>query len=91
MQLTADGVPDSTHLSGGLLDYPHYTRPSEFLGLPVPEVLQNGDHAAIRAWRREMALEKTLRNRPDLLAQAILTREDHDYLGRLQLRDVPGE
>ena len=91
MQLTADGVPDSTHLSGGLLDYPHYTRPSEFLGLPVPEVLQNGDHAAIRAWRREMALEKTLRNRPDLLAQAILTREDHDYLGRLQLKDVPGE
>ena len=83
-QLTSDGVPDSTHLSGGLLDYPHYTRPAEFLGLPIPEVLQNGDHAAIRKWRRQMALEKTFRNRPDLLAQAPLTREDRDFLHRLE-------
>lgn len=81
--LTEDGVPDSTHLSGGLLDYPHYTRPSEFLGLEVPEVLQRGDHAAIRKWRRQMALAKTYRNRPDLLAKAELTREDRMFLASL--------
>jgi len=81
--LTKDGVPDSTHLSGGLLDYPHYTRPAEFLGLEVPEVLQNGDHLAIRKWRRQQALAKTWRNRPDLLARAALTREDRDFLATL--------
>ncbi len=82
--LTKDGVPDSTHLSGGLLDYPHYTRPADFLGLPIPEVLQSGDHLAIRKWRRQQALAKTHRNRPDLLAHATLTREDRDFLHRLE-------
>ena len=81
--LTEDGVPDSTHLAGGLLDYPHYTRPAEFLGLEVPEVLQQGDHSAIRKWRRQMALAKTYRNRPDLLAKAELTREDRKFLAGL--------
>jgi tRNA (guanine37-N1)-methyltransferase len=81
--LTEDGVPDSTHLAGGLLDYPHYTRPAEFLGLEVPEVLQQGDHSAIRKWRREMALAKTYRSRPDLLAKAELTREDRKFLASL--------
>jgi tRNA (guanine37-N1)-methyltransferase len=75
-----DGPPRSTHGSGGLLDYPHYTRPAEFRGLPVPEVLASGDHAAIRKWRRERALEKTLRNRPDLLENAELSREDRAFL-----------
>jgi tRNA (guanine37-N1)-methyltransferase len=51
----------------GLLDHPHYTRPSEFRGLSVPEVLRSGDHARIAEWRRRAALEKTRRNRPDLL------------------------
>src|SRR5277367_354968 len=78
-----DGPPRSTHGSGGLLDYPHYTRPAEFRGLPVPEVLASGDHAAIRKWRRERALEKTLRNRPDLLENAELSREDRTFLERL--------
>ena len=82
--LTKDGIPDSTHLSGGLLDYPHYTRPADFLGLEVPEVLQQGDHLAIRKWRRQQALAKTYRNRPDLLTHAALTREDQDFLNRLQ-------
>lgn len=50
----------------GLLDHPHYTRPREFRGMRVPEVLMSGDHAAIEAWRREAALAKTRRNRPDL-------------------------
>jgi len=51
----------------GLLDHPHYTRPRSYRGLEVPEVLLSGDHARIAAWRREAALEKTRRNRPDLL------------------------
>ena len=51
----------------GLLDHPHYTRPAEFRGMRVPEVLLSGNHAEIERWRREAALEKTRRNRPDLL------------------------
>jgi len=51
----------------GLLDYPHYTRPAEFRGMHVPEVLVSGDHAAIERWRREQALERTKERRPDLL------------------------
>jgi tRNA (guanine37-N1)-methyltransferase len=51
-----------------LLDYPHYTRPAEFRGWTVPEILIGGNHEEIRRWRRQMALEKTQRNRPDLLA-----------------------
>jgi tRNA (guanine37-N1)-methyltransferase len=78
--------PRSTHGSGGLLDYPHYTRPAEFRGLAVPEVLSQGDHAAIRRWRRERALEKTLRNRPDLLAEASLTSHDRAFLRSLGWR-----
>ena len=73
-------VPASTHGAGGLLDYPHYTRPAEFRGMRVPEVLLDGDHAAIRRWRRECALEKTWRMRPDLLARARLSREDERIL-----------
>ncbi len=53
--------------SDGLLEYPHYTRPSEFSGWRVPDVLLGGNHAAIEAWRREQALARTRRNRPDLL------------------------
>jgi tRNA (guanine37-N1)-methyltransferase len=81
---TGDGVPRSTSGAGGLLDYPHYTRPAEFRGIAVPEVLSGGDHAAIRAWRREQALEKTLRNRPDLLEKAELTAAERKLLQRLQ-------
>jgi tRNA (guanine37-N1)-methyltransferase len=55
--------------SDGLLDYPHYTRPPEFEGLKVPELLLTGHHAEIARWRREAALEKTKRNRPDLLKE----------------------
>ena len=72
----ADGVPRSQHGAGGLLDYPHYTRPAEFAGLPAPEVLLNGDHLQIRRWRREQQLRKTLANRPDLLNGAALSPED---------------
>jgi tRNA (guanine37-N1)-methyltransferase len=82
--MTADGVPRSTHGAGGLLDYPHYTRPAEFRGVSIPEVLGGGDHSAIRRWRRQMALEKTFRNRPDLLANASLTDDDREFLHHLE-------
>ena len=75
------GAPVSTHGAGGLLDYPHYTRPAEFGGLAVPTVLTEGDHAAIRRWRREMALKKTWRNRPDLLVGAELSEGDRGFFG----------
>jgi tRNA (guanine37-N1)-methyltransferase len=74
------GPPLAVVGSGGLLDYPHYTRPAEFRGLAVPEVLTQGDHAAIRRWRRERALEKTWRNRPDLLEGAELSEADRRFL-----------
>ena len=80
----APGVADSTCGSGGLLDYPHYTRPADFRGMAVPEVLLNGDHQEIRKWRRQRALEKTLRNRPDLLEGAALSDEDAKILARIK-------
>jgi len=75
-----EGVPRSQHGAGGLLDYPHYTRPAEFSGLVAPEVLLNGDHGQIRRWRREQQLRKTLANRPDLLDKAALNEEDRRIL-----------
>jgi len=76
--------PSSTCGSGGLLDYPHYTRPAEFRGMPVPEVLLNGNHDEIRRWRRRRALEKTLANRPDLFNGAELSKEDRELLGEIE-------
>jgi tRNA (guanine37-N1)-methyltransferase len=76
--------PSSTCTSGGLLDYPHYTRPAEFRGMPVPEVLVNGNHEEIRRWRRRCALQKTLRNRPDLLRTEALSREDRQLLAEIE-------
>jgi tRNA (guanine37-N1)-methyltransferase len=75
-----EAAPRSTHGAGGLLDYPHYTRPADFRGMAAPAVLTQGDHAAIRRWRRERALEKTWRNRPDLLAGAVLSEADRRFL-----------
>jgi tRNA (guanine37-N1)-methyltransferase len=68
----------------GILEGPHYTRPAEFRGWGVPEVLVGGNHEEIRKWRRRAALAKTLKNRPDLLAHAALTREDLRTLEELQ-------
>jgi tRNA (guanine37-N1)-methyltransferase len=79
----ADG-PDSTCASGGLLDYPHYTRPAEFRDMAAPEVLIGGNHEQIRRWRRRKALEKTLRYRPDLLAGRELSVEDRSLLAEIQ-------
>ncbi len=65
--LGSDTSAENDSFSDGLLDCPHYTRPAEFMGMTVPEVLLNGNHAEIEKWRGEMALDKTKRNRPDLL------------------------
>jgi tRNA (guanine37-N1)-methyltransferase len=81
--LTGDG-PSSTCVSGGLLDYPHYTRPADFRGMAVPEVLVNGNHEQIRNWRRRTALAKTLRNRPDLLERVLLSEEDKELLAQIK-------
>lgn len=77
-------APDSTCGSGGLLDYPHYTRPAEFRGWGVPEPLMNGNHEAIRQWRRKKALEKTLRNRPDLVGRVGLSAEDKRLVAEIE-------
>jgi len=82
-ELAGDG-PSSTCVSGGLLDYPHYTRPADFRGIAVPEVLVNGNHEQIRRWRRKTALAKTLRNRPDLLERVALTEEDRELLDEIK-------
>src|ERR1700743_733791 len=77
---SADGVPRSTYGAGGLLDYPHYTRPAEFMGMPIPEALAGGNHEEVRQWRRRMALKKTLENPPDLLAEIEDGDEDRELL-----------
>jgi tRNA (guanine37-N1)-methyltransferase len=82
--VSEDAIPDSTCGSGGLLDYPHYTRPAEFRGMPVPQVLMNGNHVEIRRWRREQALKKTVRNRPDLLDEVELSEEDKRLVERIK-------
>jgi tRNA (guanine37-N1)-methyltransferase len=79
----AGNGPSSTCTSGGLLDYPHYTRPADFRGMGVPEVLASGNHDEIRRWRRRTALEKTMRNRPDLLNEATLGDEDKKLLAQI--------
>ncbi|HKD45709.1 MAG TPA: tRNA (guanosine(37)-N1)-methyltransferase TrmD [Candidatus Angelobacter sp.] len=84
-QKIAGGGPDSTCASGGLLDYPHYTRPAMFRGMAAPEVLIGGNHEQIRRWRRRKALEKTLRYRPDLLAREGLSEEDRKLLAEIEL------
>ncbi|MCY1623375.1 tRNA (guanosine(37)-N1)-methyltransferase TrmD [Staphylococcus pettenkoferi] len=66
----------------GLLEFPQYTRPREYRGMNVPEVLLSGNHARIDAWRREQKLLRTYRNRPDLLDKAELTKQDQDILKR---------
>jgi tRNA (guanine37-N1)-methyltransferase len=66
----------------GLLEHPHYTRPPEFRGLPVPEVLQGGDHARIARWRRWHALQLTKARRPDLFAKLELTKADLKLLAK---------
>ncbi len=73
------GADDDSHASG-LLEYPHYTRPPEFRGWKVPDVLLSGDHAKIDKWRREQSLARTLAKRPDMLENATLSESDKKML-----------
>ncbi|AYB43435.1 tRNA (guanosine(37)-N1)-methyltransferase TrmD [Paenibacillus lautus] len=75
-------VTDS--FSTGLLEYPHYTRPAEFRGWKVPDILLSGHHANIDVWRREQALKRTWERRPELLDKLELSKQDRAYLDQLQ-------
>lgn len=77
-------VTDS--FSTGLLEYPQYTRPADFRGLKVPEVLLSGHHAKIEKWRREQSLLRTWQRRPDLLEKVPLTEEDRRFLKSCRIR-----
>jgi tRNA (guanine37-N1)-methyltransferase len=78
-----DGAWDDSH-AAGLLEYPHYTRPPEFRGWRVPDMLISGDHARIARWRREQSLLRTWKLRPDLLERAELSEADRAFLEKLK-------
>lgn len=79
------GAEDDSHAMG-LLEYPHYTRPPEFRGWQAPDVLLSGDHAKIDKWRRQQALERTFKKRPDMLEKADLSKEDRKFVESLKLK-----
>jgi tRNA (guanine37-N1)-methyltransferase len=76
------GAEDDSHASG-LLEYPHYTRPPEFRGWTVPDVLLNGDHARIARWRREESLRRTFLRRPEMLLKLELSETDKFFLSKV--------
>ena len=75
-----EAAPGQDSFATGLLEHPHYTRPPEYRGWPVPEVLLSGDHARIARWRREQSLIRTLTRRPDLLGRAELSNEEREFV-----------
>jgi tRNA (guanine37-N1)-methyltransferase len=85
-----EGSADDSYATG-LLEYPHYTRPAEFRGWTVPEILRSGDHGKIDRWRREQALKRTRERRPDLLERAALSESDRQYLAWLQQNEPRNE
>jgi tRNA (guanine37-N1)-methyltransferase len=78
--LGSDQSAEDDTFTNALLEYPQYTRPFDFRGSYVPEILLSGHHAAVSLWRRKEALRRTAVRRPDLLAKAKLTREDEELL-----------
>ena len=80
------GAQDDSHAMG-LLEYPHYTRPPEFRGWRAPDILLSGDHAKIEKWRREQALLRTFKKRPDMLEKAELTKKDLKFIESLKLEE----
>ena len=78
-----EAVADDSHTSG-LLQYPQYTRPAEYRGAVVPDVLLSGDHAAVDKWRRKEALRRTLTRRPEMLSAAELSAADKKLLKQLE-------
>jgi tRNA (guanine37-N1)-methyltransferase len=79
----AVGTGEGSASAAGLLDCPHYTRPPEFQGMKVPEILLSGDHGAIRRWRRRESIARTLERRPELLQQAELGKEDLEVVEQI--------
>ena len=73
---------DSFH--DNLLEYPQYSRPAEWMGKKVPDVLLSGHHANIEKWRREQSILRTLQNRPELLEDAVLSKKEKQYLEQLR-------
>lgn len=84
-----DGAQDDSHASG-LLEYPHFTRPVEFRGWRVPEVLMSGNHAEIARWRRQQSLLRTRLRRPDMLENAGLSDEDRKFLSQIEKEENKG-
>jgi tRNA (guanine37-N1)-methyltransferase len=87
----APGSTEEESHTAGLLEYPHYTRPPEFRGWRVPEVLLGGNHAAIARWRRREALRRTRARRPDLLAAAELSETDRKLLAEIAAEEPAEE
>ena len=79
----AESAADESH-ADGLLEYPQYTRPEEFRGEKVPDILRSGNHGAIARWRRKESLRRTLERRPDLLDSAELSKEDRQLLEEIK-------
>ena len=77
--------------SNGLLEYPHYTRPFEYCGMKVPDILLSGNHSEIANWRLKKRLEKTLRNRPDLINNAVIDEKEIELLEKLKEIRIPKE
>ncbi len=77
------GAEDDSH-SMGLLEYPHYTKPPEYRGVKVPDVLLSGNHAKIDKWRREQALTRTFNKRPDMLERSELSKGDIKFIEDLK-------
>jgi tRNA (guanine37-N1)-methyltransferase len=85
--LGSEGSNLEDSFEGGLLEYPQYTRPRDFKGYQVPEILLSGDHDKIRKWRRAESLKRTVERRPDLLEKAELTDTDKKILDELKIKD----
>jgi tRNA (guanine37-N1)-methyltransferase len=85
----AESGADESHVDG-LLEYPQYTRPAEFRGWPVPEVVRSGDHARVARWRRAQMLHRTRARRPELLAGRPLTAADEAALAEFPDPELPG-
>jgi tRNA (guanine37-N1)-methyltransferase len=87
----APGSTEEESHTAGLLEYPHYTRPPEFRGWRVPDVLLSGNHAAVARWRRKEALRRTRARRPELLQSAALSPLDAKLLAEIEAEETPGE
>lgn len=88
--LGAEGAQHRDSHADGLLEGPHYTRPAEFRGLGIPDVLTSGHHANVDKWRRQQAIKRTWENRPDLLRHVDLTDDEQAYLDTLKGGDDSG-